>query len=174
MSRRNRIFFWASRACLLLIVSLAAPTRVATDMDSRYRESAEESLWRHGSHLRAAFVEADVQQRAIRIRPGKAWPRSATPPVGGSKRRIYENHQAARRLARVCHRCQRHRWCSTRRGVSTREVIFRAWHDVRTHLVGQTMARAPPRSDPDRPEHLHHVCRCSDPGCLGLLSACSA
>lgn len=62
MSRRNRIFFG-----ILVLFALGVGVllfRVASDLDSRYRESAEESLV-DTAHLLAAFIETDMREQHI-------------------------------------------------------------------------------------------------------------
>lgn len=62
MSRRNRIFFG-----ILALFALGVGVllfRVASDLDSRYRESAEESLV-DTAHLLAAFIETDMREQHI-------------------------------------------------------------------------------------------------------------
>jgi two-component system, OmpR family, sensor histidine kinase CreC len=62
VSRRNRIFFG-----ILALFALGVGVllfRVASDLDSRYRESAEESLV-DTAHLLAAFIETDMREQHI-------------------------------------------------------------------------------------------------------------
>jgi two-component system, OmpR family, sensor histidine kinase CreC len=62
VSRRNRIFLG-----ILVLFALGVGVllfRVASDLDSRYRESAEESLV-DTAHLLAAFIETDMREQHV-------------------------------------------------------------------------------------------------------------
>src|SRR5581483_1466929 len=64
MTTRNRVF-----AGILLIYVLGVALlvyRVVADLDTRYRESAEESLV-ETAYLLAALIERDLQDGAIRV-----------------------------------------------------------------------------------------------------------
>jgi two-component system sensor histidine kinase CreC len=60
VNRRNRIFLGILGSFAFVVSILLY--RVASDLDSRYRESAEESLV-DTAHLLAAFVEADMREQ---------------------------------------------------------------------------------------------------------------
>ncbi|MGZ5819624.1 MAG: two-component system sensor histidine kinase CreC [Burkholderiaceae bacterium] len=62
MSRRNRIFL-GILGLFALVVGLLL-FRVSTDLDSRYRESTEESLV-DTAQLLAAFIEADIKDQQV-------------------------------------------------------------------------------------------------------------
>lgn len=144
MSRRNRVFL-GILVLFALIVSLLL-YQVATDMDSRYRESAEESMI-DTANLLAAFVEADVQQGRIDTARLHA-------ALDETYRRRFE--------ARIYEITKRHVdlqvYVTDANGIvvfdskgGAQGKDFRAWRDVRRTLAGEYGARTT-RSDPDRPE----------------------
>jgi two-component system sensor histidine kinase CreC len=143
VSRRNRIFL-GILGSFALVVSLLL-YRVASDLDPRYRESAEESLV-DVAHLLAASVETDMHDR--RVDPA--------------------------RLATVLDKAYRRRFEAQIFGITKRRVDlrvyvtddngivlfdsagnsegedFHAWRDIKRALVGEYGARTTP-SDPHNP-----------------------
>ncbi len=143
MSRRNRIFL-GILVLFAVVVSLLL-YRIADDLDSRYRESAEESLV-DTANLLAAFVEADVHGRQIDT---------------GRLRAALDSTYRRRFEAKI--------YEITKRRVDIRVYVtdingtvvfdseglaegrdFRAWRDVSRTLRGEYGARTT-RSDPDDP-----------------------
>jgi two-component system sensor histidine kinase CreC len=88
VSKRNRLFAAILLAYLLGVGVLLY--RVSTDLDARYRESAEESLV-DTAHLLAAFIEDDLRAGPLdgsggsstRPTPGASRPTSTASPSRG-------------------------------------------------------------------------------------------
>ncbi|MEN3293171.1 MAG: two-component system, OmpR family, sensor histidine kinase CreC [Burkholderiales bacterium] len=144
MSRRNRIFF-GILGLFAVVVGLLL-YRVATDLDSRYRESAEESLV-DTAHLLAAFVETDMREQRIertRLRAAldNAYRRRFEARIYGiTKRRVDLRVYLTDANGRVVFDSA---------GLSEGQD-FRGWRDVNRVLAGEYGARTTP-ADPDRPE----------------------
>lgn len=151
MSRRNRIFL-GILGLFALVVSLLL-YRIATDLDPRYRESAEESLV-DTAHLLAAIVETDMRAqqsaaRGLRIDPTRL-------------RAALDNAYARRFEAQI--------FSITKRRVDLQVYLtdamgmvlfdsagksegqdFRNWRDVSKALKGEYGARTT-LTDPDQPQ----------------------
>ncbi|MDP1610277.1 MAG: two-component system sensor histidine kinase CreC [Sulfuritalea sp.] len=143
MSRRNRIFLGILGLFALLVTLLLY--RVATDLDPRYRESAEESLV-DTAHLLAAFIETDMREH--RIDPTRL--RAALDAV-------YARRFEARIFDIVKRQVDLRVYLTDANGTvlfdSTGESIgqdFRGWRDVGRALLGEYGARTT-LSDPDNP-----------------------
>lgn len=144
MSRRNRIFLGILGMFALGVILLLY--RVATDLDSRYRESAEESLV-DTAHILAAFVETDmlqgrIEQTLLRAALGNAYRRRFEARIFGiTKRqvdlRVYMTDANGIVLFDSAERDE--------------GQDYRNWRDVRLALTGEYGARTT-LEDPDRPE----------------------
>jgi two-component system sensor histidine kinase CreC len=144
VSRRNRIFL-GILGLFAVVVGLLL-YRVATDLDTRYRESAEESLI-DTAHLLAAFVETDMRDQRIdrtRLRAAldNAYRRRFEARIFGiTKRRVDLRVYLTDANGRVLFDSA---------GIAEGED-FRAWRDVNRVLAGEYGARTTP-TDPGRPE----------------------
>lgn len=144
MSRRNRIFLG-----ILLLFSLGVTFllyRVSTDLDARYRESAEESLV-DTAHLLASLVENDLSDGRIdpshlRTALGNVYARRFSAEIYGvMKRRVDLRIYATDANGEVLYDSA---------GLDVGQD-YRGWRDVSLTLAGEYGARTT-RSDPDRPE----------------------
>ncbi len=144
MSRRNRIFLG-----ILLLFTLGVGFllyRVSTDLDARYRESAEESLV-DTAHVLASLVETDMRDGHIdAARLGSALlaaksRRFAAEIYGVAKGRVELRVYVTDANGQVL-------YDSTGRDEGK---DYRAWRDVSLTLAGKYGARTT-RGDPDRPE----------------------
>ncbi|MBI1891558.1 MAG: two-component system sensor histidine kinase CreC [Burkholderiales bacterium] len=144
MSRRNRIFL-GILALFAVVVSVLL-YRVAGDLDTRYRESAEESLV-DTAHLLAAFIETDMREL-------NAAPQHLRAAFDNAYRRRFE----ARIFGITKRRVDLHVYLTDANG----KVIFdsagraegedyRAWRDVHKVLAGEYGARTT-QIDPDKPD----------------------
>ncbi len=144
MNRRNRIFLGVLGSFALVVSVLLY--RVASDLDSRYRESAEESLV-DTAHLLAAFVETDlreqrVDQTRLDIALDKVYRRRFEAQIFGiTKRRVDLRIYLTDINGTVL-------FDST--GLHEGED-FRAWRDVNRTLAGKYGARTTP-TDPGKPK----------------------
>jgi len=144
VSRRNRIFLG-----ILVIFTLGVGAllyRVVNDLDTRYRESTEESLV-DIAHLLAALVEADI--RDGRIEPAR---------LGAAFTSAYRRRFDAQIFGIVKHRVDLRAYVTDANGTVLFDSArrdegkdFRAWRDVNRALAGDYGARTTP-DDPLRPE----------------------
>ncbi len=144
MSRRNRIFLGILGLFALGVGFLLF--RVATDLDSRYRESTEESLV-DTAHLLAAFIETDMREQdidAARLRAA----------LDNAYRQRFE----ARIFSIVKRRVDLHIYLTDANGTVIFDSEgraeghdFRIWRDVSKVLEGEYGARTTP-TNPDKPD----------------------
>ncbi|MES2934264.1 MAG: two-component system sensor histidine kinase CreC [Pseudomonadota bacterium] len=144
MKRRNRIYLGILCVFALLVGLLLY--RVATDIDSRYRESAEESLV-DTAHLLAAFVETDMREQAIDVSR-----------LRGALSNAYGRRFEAKIYGITKRRVDLHIYLTDDNGSvifdSAGQAVgqdFRAWRDVNRALAGEYGARTTP-TDPAKPE----------------------
>lgn len=144
MSRRNRIFLG-----ILLLFSLGVAFllyRVSTDLDARYRESAEESLV-DTAHLLASLVENDLNEGRIdpshlRTALGNVYARRFAAEIYGvTKRRVDLRIYVTDANGEVLYDSA---------GLDVGQD-YRGWRDVSLTLAGEYGARTT-RADPDKPE----------------------
>lgn len=143
MSRRNRIFLG-----ILLLFAVGVGFllyRVSTDLDARYRESAEESLV-DTAHLLAALVQTEVAGGHIdpaRLRAAllSAYSRRFSAEIYGvAKDRVELRVYVTDANGLVIYDS----------AGQDEDKDFRAWRDVNLTLEGKYGARTSP-ADPDRP-----------------------
>jgi two-component system, OmpR family, sensor histidine kinase CreC len=142
VSRRNRIFFG-----ILVLFALGVGVllfRVASDLDSRYRESAEESLV-DTTHLLAAFIETDMHEQHIDATRLRAALDSA-----------YGRRFEARIFGIIKRRVDLRVYVTDLNGMVIfdsagvdMEKDFRGWRDVGRALVGEYGARTTPANAGD-------------------------
>jgi two-component system sensor histidine kinase CreC len=144
VSRRNRIFLGI--LCLFAVVVGLLLYRVASDLDSRYRESTEESLV-DTSHLLAAFIETDIQEQRIDAQRLQA-------ALGNAYRQRFEAHI----FDLVKRRVDLHIYLTDVNGTVLFDTEgqavgknFKKWLDVSSTLAGKYGARTT-QTDPNRPE----------------------
>lgn len=143
MSKRNRIFL-----AVLLLFSLGVGRvlyTVASDLHTRYRESAEETLV-DIAHILAALIEADPTTLANPKRLSHAFDRA------------YRRHFSARIYDSTKQRVELRLYVTDSNGIVLFDSLqqdtgkdFRAWNDINRTLSGQYGARTS-RSDPDDPD----------------------
>ncbi len=142
MSKRNRIFLG-----LLLIYALGVALllyRVMTDLDPRYRESAEELLV-DTANLLASLIETDMRDgvfRPERMRP--------------AFQDMYARRFAARIYAVTKTQADLRVYVTDRNGTVVFDSLgrddgkdFRKWRDVRLTLAGEYGARTTPETEGD-------------------------
>ena len=144
MTRRNRIFL----GILGLFVAVAGLLlyRVATDLDSRYRESAEESLV-DTAHILSAFIETDmvngeIQQTLLRAALDNAYRRRFEARIFGITKRQVDLHVYLTDAAGTV--------LFDSEGKAEGQDYHR-WRDVKLALSGEYGARTT-LLDPRRPE----------------------
>ncbi len=144
MSRRNRIFLGVLALFALGVGVLLYG--VTTDLDTRYRESAEESLV-DTAHLLSAFIETDM-------RSGKIDPARLRTAFRDAYSRRFKAHIYGITKGRVELRA----YVVDANGMVIYDSLgksegqdFRGWRDVRLALAGEYGARTTP-DNPEDPE----------------------
>jgi two-component system sensor histidine kinase CreC len=144
MTRRNRIFLGI--LALFAVVVAALLYRVATDLDSRYRESAEESLV-DTAHILSAFIETDmvngqIEQTLLRAALDNAYRRRFEARIFGITKRqvdlhVYLTDAGGNVLFDSDGKAE--------------GQDFHNWRDIKLALSGEYGARTTP-ADPKRPD----------------------
>lgn len=134
MSTRNRVFIGILLIYVLGVAFLIY--RIVDDLDTRYRESAEESLV-ETSHLLASLIERDVQNGVIRAET-----------LGPAFRSLYTRRFDTRIYALHKTRVELRAYVTDRSGRVLFDSLGRAegqdyseWRDVRRALAGEYGAR---------------------------------
>lgn len=135
MSTRNRVFIGILLIYVLGVAFLIY--RIVDDLDTRYRESAEESLV-ETSHLLATLIERDVHDGAIRV-----------DTLGPAFRALYARHFDTRIYALHKTRVDLRAYVTDAGGRVLFDSLgraqgadFSAWRDVKLALAGEYGARS--------------------------------
>ena len=144
MSKRNRIFLG-----ILLLFTFGVGGllyTVAAGLDTRYRESAEETLV-DTAYLLAAWIETDSTESLIN-----------TSQMNQAFDRVYKRTFTAQIYAITKHRVDLRVYVIDTKGMVMFDSLnqdigqdFRSWHDIKLALAGQYGARTT-RTDPENPD----------------------